>query len=96
MQNESRKQAHADVEETGGCYFNVLLALQAVRHLMNVEEVALLLGKSKCTIYRMVQRRQLSGMRLGGSIVFDPSVLAAFLAKKDPALARAARQQLAA
>jgi len=96
MQSERHKQAQAKAEEKAGCYFNILLELQAVRREMTVQEVALLLGKSDCTIYRMVHRHQIPSFRMGGSIAFDPSVLAAWLSKKHPELASAARQQLAA
>ncbi|HTM18626.1 MAG TPA: helix-turn-helix domain-containing protein [Terracidiphilus sp.] len=96
MRRTSPERAGSPAEERHGCYFNILLELQAIRHEMSVHEVALLLNKSDCTIYRMVQRRQIPFFRIAGSIEFDPSVLAAWLAKKDPGLAAAARQQLLA
>jgi excisionase family DNA binding protein len=96
MKSDSRKQAHASAEGKSGCYFNILLELESVRHEMTVREVARLLGRSECTIYRMVHRDQIPHFWIAGSLTFDPSVLAAWLSKKHPQLASAARQQLAA
>ncbi len=72
--------------------FNILIALRQVRHLMSVVEVAKLLGKSKCTVYRMARRNQIPHMMILGSLCFDPSALELWLIKKQPELAVAARQ----
>jgi hypothetical protein len=40
----------------------------------------------------MAERRQIPSLMIGGSRVFDPSVLALWLAKKEPTLAAAARR----
>ena len=77
--------------------FNILNALQAARGLLSVGEVAELLGKSKFTIYRMAQKRQIPSLMIDGSRMFDPSMLTLWLTKKYPQLAVAARPfQLAA
>jgi Helix-turn-helix domain len=49
-------------------------------------------GKSRATIYRMAQKRQIPSFMLGGSRMFDPSTLALWLTRKEPLLAVAARQ----
>jgi hypothetical protein len=49
-------------------------------------------GKSRATIYRMAQKRQIPIFMLGGSRMFDPSTLALWLTRKEPLLAVAARQ----
>jgi excisionase family DNA binding protein len=72
--------------------FNILNALQAVRGLLSVGELADLFGKSPATIYRMAQKRQIPSIMLGGSRMFDPSTLALWLTRKEPLLAVAARQ----
>ena len=72
--------------------YNILIALQAVRGLLSVDQVAELFGKSSATIYRMAQKRQIPSIMLGGSRMFDPSTLALWLTRKEPLLAVAARQ----
>jgi excisionase family DNA binding protein len=72
--------------------YNILNALQAVRGLLSVDQVAELFGKSSATIYRMAQKRQIPSIMLGGSRMFDPSTLALWLTRKEPLLAVAARQ----
>jgi excisionase family DNA binding protein len=72
--------------------FNILLALEAAHGLLTVRQVAKLLGRSQFSIYRMVQKRQIPSLRIGGSRCFDPSVLALWLSKKEPSLALAARR----
>ena len=76
--------------------FNILLALEAARGLLSVRDVAALLGRSSWSVYRMAEKRQIPSLLIGGSRVFDPSVLALWLAKKEPALAIAARRIRAA
>jgi excisionase family DNA binding protein len=71
--------------------FNILNALQAVRGLLSVGELADLFGKSPATIYRMAQKRQIPSLMIGGSRMFDPSTLILWLTKKEPQLAVAAR-----
>jgi excisionase family DNA binding protein len=72
--------------------FNILLALEAARGLLTVRDVAALLGRSSWSVYRMAERRQIPSLMIGGSRVFDPSVLALWLSKKEPSLAAAARK----
>jgi excisionase family DNA binding protein len=74
--------------------FNILNALSSIHRLISVEELAELLGRSKFTIYRMAQKKQIPSLLIGGSRLFDPSTIAMWLAKKDPQLAIAARWQL--
>jgi excisionase family DNA binding protein len=71
--------------------FNILLALESARGLLSVRDVAELLGKSTFTIYRMAESRKIPSLMIGGSRCFDPSVLALWLSKKEPSLAKAAR-----
>ena len=71
--------------------FNILNALQAVRGLLSVGELADLFGKSPATIYRIAQKRQIPSLMIGGSRMFDPSTLILWLTKKEPQLAVAAR-----
>lgn len=72
--------------------FNILIELQGIRHMMSADEIATLLQRSVFTIYRMANRGQIPFIRIGGSKMFDPSVIAMWLTKKDPTLAIAARQ----
>ena len=72
--------------------FNILLALESVKRLLTVREVAELLGKSQFSIYRMAQKHQIPCLMIGGTRCFDPSALALWLSKKEPSLAVAARR----
>ena len=77
--------------------FNIIIALSAFRRLLKIEEVFTdLLGKSKFTVYRMAQKKQIPALMIGGSWKFDPSTLIIWLVKKEPQLAVAARRQLKA
>jgi predicted DNA-binding transcriptional regulator AlpA len=76
--------------------FNILLALEGARGLLSVRDVAALLGRSSWSVYRMAEKRQIPSLLIGGSRVFDPSVLALWLTKKEPTLAVAARRIKAA
>ena len=71
--------------------FNLLNELEAFNRLMDVGDVAKILKKSKCAVYRMAQKGQLPSILVGGSRRFDPSTLAAHFRKKSPQLASAAR-----
>ena len=72
--------------------FNIIAKLESIDGLLTVDEVAVLLGLSKFTIYRMAQKRQIPCLMLGGTRKFDPSTLIIWLCKKEPQLAVAARQ----
>jgi excisionase family DNA binding protein len=48
--------------------YNILIALQAVRGLLSVDQVAELFGKSSATIYRMAQKRQIPSIMLGACL----------------------------
>lgn len=72
--------------------FNLIAKLESIEGLLNVDEVAGILGLSKFTIYRMAQKRQIPCMMFGGTRKFDPSTLIVWLCKKEPQLAVAARQ----
>jgi excisionase family DNA binding protein len=76
--------------------FNILLALEAARGLLTVRDVAALFGRSTFSIYRMAEQRKIPSLMIGGSRLFDPSVLALWLSKKEPTLAVAARRIKAA
>lgn len=87
----SSSQQNAGATSSGP--FNVLIALESFRHLLSVAEVAPLLRKSTCSVYRMAEHELIPAFRIGGAWRFDPSAIAAWLTKKDPSLAVAARQQ---
>lgn len=72
--------------------YNILIALESIRRMLTVREVADLLQKSQFSIYRLAQRRQIPSLMIGGTRYFDPSVLAMWLSKKEPSLAAAARR----
>jgi excisionase family DNA binding protein len=72
--------------------FNIIAKLESIDKMLTVDEVAVLLGLSKFTIYRMAQKRQIPCLMLGGTRKFDPSTLIVWLCKKEPQLAVAARQ----
>ena len=88
--------ADANPRPAASDMFNILLALEAARGLLSVRDVASLLGRSSWSVYRMAEKRQIPSLLIGGSRVFDPSVLALWLAKKEPTLAVAARRIKAA
>jgi excisionase family DNA binding protein len=81
-----------DLTSSGTPMFNILVALESATGLLNVREVASLLGKSPFSIYRLAQKRQIPSLMIGGHRCFDPSVLALWLAKKEPTLSVAARR----
>lgn len=72
--------------------FNVLAELHACTGLLSVPEVARILRKSRPTIYRMVNSREIPFLRIGGDLRFDPSSLMLWLSKKDSTLTQAAKQ----
>ncbi len=57
---------------------------------MTVDELAALLRKSSCTVYRLAQKKQLPSLVIGGSRMFDPAALGMHFRKKSPASAAAA------
>lgn len=85
------KMAPHNLEESGEP-FNILNALSSYNRLLTVEDIAYLFGLSKFTIYRMAQKHQIPCLMIGGTRKFDPSTLAAWLTKKEPQLATAARK----
>jgi len=89
---DSDENAHPEAPEM----FNILLALESARGLLTVRDVATLLRKSPWCIYRLAEKRKIPSLVIGGSRCFDPSVLALWLAKKEPTLAAAARRFKAA
>ncbi len=91
-----RESSNGDSRPAAPETFNILLALEAARGLLTVRDVAALFGRSSWSVYRMAERRQIPSLMIGGSRVFDPSVLALWLAKKEPTLAAAARRIKAA
>ena len=76
--------------------YSLIADLETRRGLLTVEEVAAMLRKSECTIYRLAQRKQLPSMVIGGSRLFDPATLAVHFARKNPEMAVAAKVQKAA
>ncbi len=91
-----RASVNGDSQPPATEMFNILLALEAARGLLTVRDVAALLGRSSWSIYRMAEKRKIPSLMIGGSRVFDPSVLALWLSKKEPSLAVAARRFKAA
>jgi len=59
--------------------FNIIAKLESIDGLLTVDEVAVMLGLSKFTIYRMAQKRQIPCLMLGGTRKFDPSTLIVWL-----------------
>jgi hypothetical protein len=59
--------------------------------LYTVAELAMVLQRSTCSIYRMAHRKQLPSLRVGGLLYFDPAALGMFFRKKSPESAAAAR-----
>jgi excisionase family DNA binding protein len=88
----SRAESSSDSQPDAPAMFNILLALESARGLLTVREVAELLGRSTFSIYRLAEKRQIPSLLIGGSRLFDPSVLALWLSKKEPSLATAARR----
>jgi excisionase family DNA binding protein len=72
--------------------YNVLIDLRKSRGLLNIKELASILRMSITTLYRLAQKRQIPSLMLGGTRRFDPSVIEAWLIKKEPQLAVVARQ----
>lgn len=71
--------------------WSLITALESYRNLMTVEDVATVLSRSTCTVYRMARRKQLPSLVIGGSRMFDPAALALHFRKKSPESAAAAR-----
>lgn len=91
-----RADSNHDVRPEAPEMFNILLALESARGLLTVHDVAALLRRSSWSVYRMAEKRQIPSLMIGGSRLFDPSVLALWLSKKEPTLAAAARRFKAA
>jgi excisionase family DNA binding protein len=89
---ETHQVSNSDLSIINPTPFNILNALQAIRGLLSVDEVADLLDLSKFTVYRMAKKKQIPCLLIGGSRRFDPSTLVLWLIKKEPQLAVAARQ----
>ena len=71
---------------------HILVALESANGLLNVLEVASIPAKSPFSIYCLAQKRRIPSLMIGGHRCFDPSVLALWLAKKEPTLSVAARR----
>jgi excisionase family DNA binding protein len=72
--------------------FDLLTELENRTEVLTVDEVAALFRVSKFTIYRMVKRKQIPSLLIGGSRRFNGKTLGYWLRKKDPMLAAAARK----
>ena len=70
--------------------WSLIAAIEAHRGLMSATELAVILGKSKFTVYRMAKRREIPSLMVGGSRCFDPAALAQHYRKKSPQSAAAA------
>jgi excisionase family DNA binding protein len=79
-----------DIQASAG--FDLLGELESQTGLLTVEEVAAIFRISKFTVYRMVKRKQIPCLLIGGSRRFDPKTLGYWARKKDPMLAAAARE----
>ena len=64
--------------------WSLIAAIEAHRGLMSATELAVILGKSKFTVYRMAKRREIPSLMVGGSRCFDPAALAQHYRKKSP------------
>lgn len=70
--------------------WSLIVAIEAHRGLMSATDLAVILGKSKFTVYRMAKRREIPSLIVGGSRCFDPAALAQHYRKKSPQSAAAA------
>src|SRR6185312_3294387 len=53
--------------------WNLIGELESHRGLYTVVELAGVLRKSACTVYRMAQKKQIPSVIIGGSRMFDPA-----------------------
>jgi excisionase family DNA binding protein len=71
--------------------WSLVAAVESHKGLMTIKDVASILKVSKCSVYRMAQRRQIPSLIIGGSRRFDPAALGLYFRKKSPESAAAAR-----
>ncbi|HTV16108.1 MAG TPA: helix-turn-helix domain-containing protein [Acidobacteriaceae bacterium] len=72
--------------------FDVLSELESKRGLMTPQEVADLFRISKRTVQRLIERRELPTLLIGGQRRIDPAALYRHLKRKNPMLARGREQ----
>ncbi|HKR27772.1 MAG TPA: helix-turn-helix domain-containing protein [Acidobacteriaceae bacterium] len=75
--------------------WSFIMAIESHKGLLTVAELAPLLRKSCCTVYRMAERRQIPSLRIGGTLYFDPAALGMHFRRKSPESAAAARLRVA-
>lgn len=78
-------------EDTCGAPWSFIDEIESHVGLYTVAELATVLQRSTCSIYRMAHRRQLPSLRVGGLLYFDPAALGMLFRKKSPESAAAAR-----
>jgi len=74
-----------------GAPWSFIDELESHAGLYTVAELAVVLQRSTCSIYRMAHRKQLPALRVGGLLYFDPAALGMLFRKKSPESAAAAR-----
>jgi excisionase family DNA binding protein len=75
--------------------WSLIAAIEAHHGLMSVIELAVILRKTNFTVYRMVKKREIPFLRVGGSLCFDPAALARHYRRKSPQSAAAADEIVA-
>lgn len=75
--------------------WSLIAAIEAYHGLMSVIDLAVILGKTNFTVYRMAKRREIPFVRVGGSLCFDPAALARYYRRKSPQSAAAADEIVA-
>ena len=71
--------------------WSFIVAIESHQGLFTVKELAQLVGKSPCTLYRGAAARRLPSVRVLGGVMFDPAALGMHFRKQSPASASAAR-----
>jgi len=70
--------------------WSLIAAIEAHHGPMSVIELAVILRKTKFTVYRMVKKREIPFLRVGVSLCFDPAALARHYRRKSPQSSAAA------
>lgn len=79
----------ADAEELESIPWSLLEKIESHEGLFTVSELATILRKSTCTVYRWAQRGNLPSLIIGGSRCFDPAALGMFFRQRAPESAAA-------
>lgn len=74
--------------------WSFIRAIELHSGLFTVAELATVLRKSECTVYRLAQRKQIPSLIIGGTRYFEPAALGMHFRKKSPESAAAARMPM--